>query len=514
MSPPRRAPPPRKAPGRPGAATARGPGASRARPGATTAKPASTGRAAPSRPARAGAAGAPGSTAARATGTPAAGRRGRPAPTARQVALRVLARVAATDAYLNVVLDAALDEAGLADGRDAGLATELCYGTSRRQATLDAVLAGFSDRRLETLEDVVLAALRVGAYQVFFTRVPRHAAVADTVEALKACGLARATGFVNAVLRKVAALPELPPPPPGSEAEQLAYTHGHPTWLVSRWLQHFGPARTRAMLAADNESPALAVRANTTRVSRDALVAQLTEAGVACRPTALSPAGAVLESPGRVEDLYGFAEGLFQVQDEAAQLVTVYAQVPPGARVLDACAAPGGKACHLAETAAVTAVELHANKLPRMAAEARRLGLTLRLATLDASRPLPDEYRDFDVVFVDAPCSGLGTLRRHPELRWRRQEADLPGLASLQRAILEACQAAVRPGGLLVYAVCTTEPLEGADQVELFLRSHPEYTSEPPVGLGHLPLSQGYLRTRPGPEGLDGFFAARLRRMY
>jgi 16S rRNA (cytosine967-C5)-methyltransferase len=426
----------------------------------------------------------------------------------------VLARVAATDAYLNVVLDAALDEAALRDPRDAGLATELCYGTSRRQATLDAVLAGFSDRRLETLEDVVLAALRLGAYQLFHTRVPRHAAVADTVQALKDAGMERAAGFVNAVLRKVAALPGLPPPPPGSEAAQLAYTHSHPEWLVARWLQHFGPARTTAMLAADNEAPALAVRANTTRVSRDELVAQLSEAGVACRPTALSPVGVVLESPGRVEDLYGFAEGLFQVQDEAAQLVTVYAQVPPGARVLDACAAPGGKACHLAQTARVTAVELHANKLPKMATEAKRLGLTLAMQVLDASKPLPASWSDFDVVFVDAPCSGLGTLRRHPELRWRRQEADLAGLAALQRTILTACEAAVRPGGLLVYAVCTTEPLEGADQVELFLRSHPEYTSEPPSGLGQLPLSQGYLRTLPGPEGLDGFFAARLRKMY
>jgi 16S rRNA (cytosine967-C5)-methyltransferase len=442
------------------------------------------------------------------------GRGPRTPPGARQVALRVLARVAATDGYLNVVLDAALDEAALKDVRDAALVTELCYGASRRQATLDAVLARFADRRLETLEDLVLAALRLGAYQVFFTRVPRHAAVADTVEALKACGLERAAGFANAVLRKVAALPELPPPPPGTEAEQLAYLHSHPAWLVARWLRHFGAARTQAMLAADNEAPALAVRANTTRVTRDELLAQLKDAGVAAHPTALSPVGVVLESPGRVEDLFGYAEGLFQVQDEAAQLVTVFAQVPPGARVLDACAAPGGKACHLAQTAQVTALELHANKLPKIAAEARRLGLTVKAQALDASRPLPPALGDFDVVFIDAPCSGLGTLRRHPELRWRRQEADLPELAALQRAILEACQAAVRPGGLLVYAVCTTEPVEAADQVELFLRSHPEYTTEPPVGLGELPTSQGALRTLPGPEGLDGFYAARLRKMY
>jgi 16S rRNA (cytosine967-C5)-methyltransferase len=433
--------------------------------------------------------------------------------TARALAIQVLARVAATDAYLNVVLDSVLDEFQPKDPRDAGLITELCYGATRRLLALDYALTTVADRKLESIEDKVLAALRLGAYQLFFMRVPKHAAVGETVDALKAVGLERASGFVNAILRKLSAL-EAPPLPSADPVETRAIQTSHPAWLVRRWQRQFGPDRARAMLEADNEPPKVVIRANTSKLSRDALLGQLTAAGVDATATTTSPVGIVLGSPGRVEDLLGYDEGLWQVQDEAAQLVGVYAQVPPTAKVLDACAAPGGKACHLAETNEVLAVDVHENKLPKIESEARRLGLKERLSSraLDAAH-LPDDLGEFDVVMVDAPCSGLGTLRRHPELRYRRQEKDFAGLSTLQREILESCQRHVAPGGLLVYAVCTTDTTEGPDQVEMFLRSHPDFTAEPPRGLS-LPMVQAYLRTLPGPEGFDGFFAARLRRMY
>jgi 16S rRNA (cytosine967-C5)-methyltransferase len=218
-----------------------------------------------------------------------------------------------------------------------------------------------------------------------------------------------------------------------------------------------------------------------------------------------------------VEDLVGYAEGRFQVQDEAAQLVGLYSAIPDGARVMDACAAPGGKACHLAETHPVLAVDLYPAKLEKIRSEARRLRLEDRIEVLahDATEPFPESVGPVDAVLLDAPCTGLGTLRRHPELRWRREEPDLARLATLQRRILERCQAVVPPGGLLVYAVCSTEPEEGQDQVELFLRSHPDFTLEPPSIADRLgwPLVQGALRTLPGAEGMDGFYAARLRRL-
>ncbi|MBX7096384.1 MAG: 16S rRNA (cytosine(967)-C(5))-methyltransferase RsmB [Myxococcaceae bacterium] len=435
---------------------------------------------------------------------------------ARAVALQVLTRVTKTDAFLNVVLDGALDGAGL-EPRDAAFTTELCYGTARRQLTLDFALKPYSSQALDHLEDDVLAALRLGAYQLFFTRVPRHAAVAETVEALKVIGKARAAGYANAVLRKLAALTELPLPPPEPVVDRLSVEHAHPRWLVERWRQQFGPERAAAMLAADNEAPLVVVRANSARITRDALVQQLREVGVACEPTRTSTEGVVLSAPGRVEDLFGFAEGLWQVQDEAAQLVGAFAAPADGARVLDVCAAPGGKACHLAQRCEVTALDVFPARLAAIARESKRLGLSDRLklgAPADASKPLPESLGEFDLVLVDAPCSGLGTLRRHPELRWRRLEDDLPRLRALQRKILEHAFERVAPGGLLVYAVCSVDPSEGADQIEPFLRSHPELTTEPPPAADRFPTWQGHLRTLMGPEGMDGHFAARLRRMY
>ncbi|MDC0713939.1 16S rRNA (cytosine(967)-C(5))-methyltransferase RsmB [Stigmatella sp. ncwal1] len=436
---------------------------------------------------------------------------------ARTLAIQVLARVRATDAYLNVVLDTALSEAPPKDARDAALATELSYGTTRRQLALDYAITRFADRKLDAMEDRVLAALRVGAYQLFHTRVPARAAVAETVQALKDLGVERAAGFVNAILRKLAALPAAPLPPESDVAEYLSIRESHPKWLVERWLRQFGRERAEAMLVADNQTPPVVVRTNTTKVTREALLAQFREVGLEVQPTSVSPVGIVLPSLGRLEDVYGYSEGLWQVQDEAAQLVGVYSAIPENARMLDVCAAPGGKACHQAETHEVVAMDLHANKLPKIVSEAKRLGLLSRLRAVahDATRPYSEELGAFQAVLVDAPCSGLGTLRRHPELRYRRSEADLGRLATLQRRILENCQEVVPPGGLLVYAVCTLEPQEGQDQVDMFLRSHPEWTAEPPVLSGvKLPMSQAWLRTLPGPEGWDGFFAARLRKLY
>ncbi len=436
--------------------------------------------------------------------------------TARALAIEVLARVEATDAWLTPVLDARLNESPLRDGRDAALVTELCYGATRRRLALDFALAGVCDRRLPTLEDRVLAALRVGAYQLYYARVPARAAVAETVEATKELGLARAAGFVNAVLRKLAALQAQPLPPEADVLEHLSVRESHPAWLVQRWLAAFGRSRTEAMLTADNRPPGLVLRCNSIRTSREALLGLFTEAGLQPTPTACAPSGLVLQAQGRVESLLGYREGLWQVQDEAAQLVVHYAEVPTGARVLDLCAAPGGKTCQLAERGPVVALDLHARKLEGVRSEAARLGLAERISLRahDATHPLPADLGPVDAVLLDAPCSGLGTLRRNPELRYRRQEGDIPRLAALQRQLLERAQAAVPSGGLLVYAVCSTEPEEGPEQLARFLDDFPAFTLAPPEGAAarNCPLEQGCLRTLPGPEGRDGFFAARLLR--
>jgi transcription termination factor NusB len=224
------------------------------------------------------------------------GNRSQPPLTARSLAITVLARVEATSAYLNVVLDAALDEHALKDERDKGLVTELCYGATRRRLVLDAAILQVADRKLDALEDKVLAALRLGAYQVFFTRVPKHAAVADTVQALKDLGLERAAGFTNAILRRISEMPG-PPSGGGEVAQKLALTESHPEWLVRRWLRHFGEQRAAEMLAADNSAPPVVVRANSKKGTREALLTLFSESGITARPTTISPWGVVLESP-------------------------------------------------------------------------------------------------------------------------------------------------------------------------------------------------------------------------
>ncbi|HME90951.1 MAG TPA: 16S rRNA (cytosine(967)-C(5))-methyltransferase RsmB [Myxococcaceae bacterium] len=445
---------------------------------------------------------------------------------ARAAAIEILARVEKSDAFLNIALDSYLRRHRPGDPRDAALITELCYGTMRRRMALDHAITAQSKKRLSQIEGQVLAALRIGTYQLFYMRLPPHAAVAETIEALKQLGRSRAAGFVNAILRKLSALDALPLPPASEGIEHLAVRESHPQWLVARWVRQFGMERAEEMLAADNQPAPLTIRVNSAKATRDELLSRLRRSGVEASPTAFASGGIILRSPGRVEELEGYAEGLWQVQDEAAQLVGLYAAVPDGTRVLDACAAPGGKALHLAERNRVVASDLSAAKLERLSAEAKRLGLDRQVETLvhDATKPFPKRLGKFDAVVVDAPCSGLGTLRRHPELRYRRKESDIERLAQLQWRILENCQAVVAGGGLLIYAVCSTELEEGLYQAERLASAHPERSEAesrgrnlliakpPPPEMVPIPLSDGYLRTFPGPAGLDGFFAARFSR--
>jgi len=431
---------------------------------------------------------------------------------ARALAIRVLERVQTGGAFLSLALDSELKRARL-DARDAAFVTELCYGAVRREMPLDRAVAQFSTTQLSRIEPRVLCALRVGAYQLFYLRLPKRAAVAETVEALKQLGMGRAAGFVNALLRKLSQLSELPLPLESDRLVHLATRESHPLWLATRWVNRYGLEGAEAMMVADNRAAPVTLRVNSTRITREALLQRFAQKGVEARPLPVSPAGIVVASPGRVQDLEGYAEGLWQIQDEAAQLVGAFAPIREGLRVLDACAAPGGKTCQLAEHARVVAGDIHRGKLRKLEMEASRLGLRERIELLehDATLPFPLGLKAFDVVLVDAPCSGLGTLRRHPELRYRRKEEDIARLAKLQRSILENCVQILAPGGVLVYAVCSTEPEEGEEQVRSFLDAHPEFALEAPARVDPT-IVDGCLRTLPGDQGWDGFFAARLRR--
>jgi len=441
------------------------------------------------------------------------------------MAAEVLLRVEQGGAFANLALDGALRAAGAIEPREAALCTELVYGSLRWQLELDRALAAHSDRPLADLDPPVRAALRVAAFELLHhARVPAHAAVDQGVELVHALGLTRAAGFANAVLRRLAET-RAPPPPPSRETDpvgHVAAATSHPRWLVERWTRWLGLEEAGKLCTANQQQAPAVVRVARRRGTRDDAQAALRRAGVESQPGRYSPDALVL-APGAPPalDIEGHEQGLFQAQDEAAQLVSLYAAPPAGARVLDACAAPGGKACHLAELGAadVLAVDLHARKARQIEEAARRLGLdNLRAIAADATLPIPGEG-PFDLALVDAPCTGLGTLRRHPEMKLRRTPEDVDRLAALQARLLDRVSLLVKPGGLLVYALCTLTPEECDEQVQRFLEGHPRFRLEPPPRGWALPAAdvdcldaQGRLRTLTHRTGTDGFFAVRLRK--
>jgi 16S rRNA (cytosine967-C5)-methyltransferase len=444
---------------------------------------------------------------------------------ARRIAWIVLVRVEKGGAFANRALDAALAEAGQLDARDVALATELSYGTLRRQISIDHALQHFSKLPLGELDFDTRALLRLGAYQLLHLRIPERAAVHATVELAKEIRQGRPVKYVNAVLRALARERAniLIPPASVDPEGHLSITESMPRWLAADCLARYGFEATRRLFDAMNHPAPLTLRVNRRTATRAEVQRQLErELGLVIGATRFSPAGLVVEEARAPAALLRPQEGRWQAQDEAAQLVGFFAGVRPGLRVLDACAAPGGKTCHLAELmddqGVVDAVDIHAGKARDIATGAERLGLTIvRTHAADASGPLPFAPADkYDLVLADAPCSGLGTLRRHPELKLRRTEADVLRLAELQRRILDNVADYVRPGGVLVYAVCTFTRAEGEDQVAAFLGHHPDFSRAPPpagpVDWTGLVDAAGDLVTDPARHGADAFYAARLVR--
>ena len=438
---------------------------------------------------------------------------------ARALAHEVLVRVETTDAFADVLLGERLARAELG-GPDAALATRLVYGTLAWQGRLDHHLRALVHTSLDRLDPPVRAALRLGLYQLLFLdRIPDYAAVDASVRLARDAGRG-ATGLVNAVLRRAAArAPDLSlPDPAGDPLERLAVEWSHPRWLVERWASAFGMAELSRLLAANNVPGPTAVRANRLRTTREALLAELGAAGVHAAAGRWAEDAIVVDgAAAQLRALPAWRAGRLAFQGEGSQLITTLLGLRPGTRLLDACAAPGGKACHataiLERRGRVAALDRRSTGARRIRAEAGRLGAAVEIAVGDARRP--PFAGAFDAVLVDAPCSGLGTLRRHPELRWRRRPEDIARLATLQRDILSGVAPLVRPGGLLVYAVCTLTRQENEEVVASFCGAHRGFAVEHAAHAAGVPAElvtpEGFLRTLPHRDGLDGFFAARMR---
>jgi 16S rRNA (cytosine967-C5)-methyltransferase len=427
---------------------------------------------------------------------------------------RAAAAMVLADLRNGAMLDAAFERYVVPlDARDRRWVQELLWGMLRTRNRLDAILAERVRGGIAKIDVDVADLLRLGAYQLLsMGSVPAYAAIGQTVELTKRRHGIGASKLVNAVLRRIDRERDtIEPPIPTEPLEALAQHYSHPRWVIARWVDRWGMDDTQRLLAVNNEPASITVRPY--GVDRAQLDEMLTGAGVSTHDVPLVPDSIRLGPGVALTELGAFKQGVFFVQDPAATLVATYAHVPEGGVVVDLCAAPGGKALELSRRARlVFAADAKMTRVERMLTGFARLNATNLIPIVcDARSPA---IGDADVVVIDVPCTGTGTFRRHPDARWRLRMSDFAVLPALQREILLAAAAMVKPGGLLVYSTCSLELEENDDQIESFLATHTDFTLEPPP-VGTVPesvLDHGLLRVLPQQHGTDGAFAARLRR--
>ena len=405
-------------------------------------------------------------------------------------------------------------------GRDAALATQLCFGVLQNQMLLDFYLSKFSNIPLKRMEGKVVQTLRLGAYQMLFlTRIPHSAAVNSAVALVKAhCKNPRAAGMVNGILRSMErSLQNMPVIPQGDPVAYLSTLYSHPEWLVKEFILSLGEEEAAQLLAADNSQPPTAVMVNTTRTTAEELKAMLEADHVEAEPHPWLENCLLLHRTGDLERLEAFQQGLFYVQDPASRLSVLAAGAKPGMKVLDCCAAPGGKsfaaAIAMENQGEIVSCDLHPHKKKLIQAGADRLGLTIiSPKTADGKVFRPEWENAFDLVLVDAPCSGLGVIRKKPDIRYK-DPAPLADLPAVQLDILRNAARYVKPGGTLMYSTCTLLYRENGEVVETFLAENNSYKAEAfplpgPVGL----VQGGSVTLWPHRHGTDGFFISKMRR--
>lgn len=470
---------------------------------------------------------------AKRTSTSTAGKTAQqPTPaSARKVALDVLIKVEEAGAYSNLQLNRTLQAEQLSR-QDAALVTELVYGTISRKLTIDHWLSQFVAKGLHKLQPWVHQLLRMSLYQlIWLDRIPAHAVVNEAVKLAKKRGHQGISGMVNGVLRNVLRkqeelIPEHIQLP--TVVETLSVRYSFPVWLVERWLNEFGSETTEEMLRSSNESPHSSIRVNTMKATPQEVLEELQAAGLQAELSPIAAAGINVDRAGNLAALPGFAEGKWSLQDESSMLVAEVLQPKPGMRVLDACAAPGGKSMHIGELmkseGELLSNDLHEHKRKLIEEQAERLGLThVKTSNGDAVELAARlEKESFDAVLLDAPCSGFGVIRRKPEIKWTKQSSDVTAIARVQSELLESVSELVKPGGVLVYSTCTIAKEENEEQIARFLAKHPAFSLDiqwPQSLLAALEKQgivgerfEGQLQLLPHHANSDGFFIARLKK--
>jgi 16S rRNA (cytosine967-C5)-methyltransferase len=445
----------------------------------------------------------------------------------RDLALQALNRLSRRAALSDRILDDLFRSAPDLDDRDRAFISHLFLGVLRWRLRLDWIIEQNLDFPLRKIDSSVLNILRLAVYQVLFmSRVPESAAVDEAVKQVKFKQPRHVVSFVNGILRTICRGKDaaLFPDPKKDRVLYLSRFHSYPEWLVLKWIREQGMEATENLLAAGNQIPGLVLRTNQLKVSRPELQERLKEEGILGSPTPFSPQGLRIEDlRGRVDELPSFRDGLFQVQDEAAQLASFLLAPQSGETVLDVCAGFGGKSTHLAELmkdrGRVIALDRDARRLLSLEINRIRLGIrNLFPLTADATQDISSLFRTrFDAILVDAPCSGLGVLSRHPDAKWNKSEADLSRLADLQQTIIRRAIPLLRKGGKLLYVVCTISKEENEEVVRQSLESHREIVlcdlrERAPEWAQPLIDREGFFRTFPHKHGMDGFFAALFRK--
>lgn len=436
---------------------------------------------------------------------------------ARETALLALNDCQRQGGWSDAILKKRLASAGL-DSRDGALATQLCFGVLQNRLLLDFYLSSFSNLSLKRMEGKVLEALRLGAYQMLFLdKIPHSAAVDSSVELTRRhCKNPRAAGMVNGILRSLERnLKSLPAVPQEDPADYLSILYSHPRWLVEEFLSVMDGGEAARLLEANNGRAPITAMVNTARTTVSELAEMLEKEGVQTRPHPWLGGCLILSKTGSLERLTAFQQGLFYVQDPASRLAVLALDPKPGMRMLDCCAAPGGKsfsaAIQMENRGEVVSCDLHPHKKKLIQAGADRLGLNnVTPVTADGKKFRAEWENTFDRVLVDAPCSGLGVIRKKPDIRYK-DPASLAGLPEVQQAILNNAARYVKPGGVLVYSTCTILSRENEDVVNAFLPKHPEFQVEHFRSCA-ADAPTGMLTLWPHRQGTDGFFICKLRK--
>lgn len=447
---------------------------------------------------------------------------------ARAIAIEILCSWEETHLPVDQIMDKQIGTTLLADPRDRQLVMSLVYGVIRWRGYLDWVLGEFSKHPLGKMKNRTLQALRIGLFQlIFLDRIPPSAAINETVQSLKDMKQPKwLTGFVNGILRSVERQKKNIPTPFNKMKLPDSARLSHPQWLIRRWKNRYGAAAAAAICLENNREPGLCLRTNSSLITAEALLESLQNEGLNAEPGKYCPLAVRLtDFHGPVPGIPGFAEGFFQVQDEAAQLVSLLlGPLKEKRSYLDGCAGLGGKTSHLAQMlpqeTGLIAVEPNGARLKKLGENLARLRLDTTVTIVEGMLDslLPEMKGKFAGVLIDAPCSGLGVIRRHPDIRWNRKESDLLRYQETQLDLLSKAAQLVDFEGILVYATCSTEPEENEEVIEKFLAGHPQFAltdcrGSLPENAERFIDDMGLFRTLPGRDDLDGFFAAKLTRI-